>query len=170
MPATLEDCWNSSFDTLYDACYYELASARIIKTWKRIGVILAVCTAVTASASAVSGWALWPNPNEKTVWGCLAAAACVLAIFNAILEIPWRISEEVKRCQFYSALRWDLEAFRHKLTLDFDLLKAEQRLHQLDSRLRTYIATTPPDILLNRAARTSVQASVNMQLKKFIDG
>lgn len=167
---SVEDYWKPSFETLYDACYYELASERIITRWNRIHLLSAFLTALTASGSAISGWALWADPNGKIVWASIAAIATVLSIVHGVLAIPGRIKEEEERRQRFSALRIDLETFRHDLTLRCDPLDAKKTFDGLRKRLSEYVSKTPPDIVFTQSARKDVQNLVNEKLKKYING
>jgi hypothetical protein len=171
MPAkTLEDYWNLSFDTLYDACFYELASEHVIRSWNLIDLVISLCTAFIIAGSAVSGWALWENPNGKLIWGCIAAAGSALAIFHGILAVPRRITREAERQQRFSALKADLVHFRANLTRGLDVSKAQKRFDVLREKLRSNVSKTPPDIVLTQSARQAIQKSVNNKLKRDIGG
>jgi len=168
--SSVESYWEPSFDTLYDACFYELASEQIITSWSRIHIVSAVLTAIAASGSAVSGWALWADPHGKMVWGCIAAIASLLAVIHSVLGVPHRIKEEEDRRQRFCALRIDLETFRQNLLLRADPVDSEKAFDGLRCRLRESVSKTPPDIVLSHAARRAVQDRVNEKLKKYING
>jgi hypothetical protein len=169
MPAkTLEEYWDLSFDALYDACYYELASAHVIRSWNLIDLVISLCTAFIIAASAVTGWALWENPKGKLIWGCVAAAASTLAIFHSILAVPRRITKEAERQQHFSELKTDLIHFRASLPRGLDVLKAQKRFEMLREKLRRNVSETPQDIVLTQSARKAIQKTVNKKLRRDI--
>jgi hypothetical protein len=169
MPAkTLEEYWNLSFDALYDASFYELTSAHVIRSWNLIDLVISLCTAFIIAASAVTGWALWENPKGKLIWGCIAAAGSTLAIFHSILAVPRRITKEAERQQHFSALKTDLIHFRASLPRSLDVLKAQKRFDMLRERLRRSVSETPQDIVLTLSARKAIQKTVNKKLRRDI--
>jgi hypothetical protein len=170
MPAkTLEDYWNLSFDTMYDACFYELASEYVIKSWDLIDLVISMCIAVIFVGSALSGWALWENPRGKLIWGCVTVVGSSLAILHAVLAMRRRITKEAERKQRFSALTTDLIQFRANLLRGMDLPQAQKRFDLLSEKLRSTVATAPPDILLTPSALETIQVLVNIKLKKFTD-
>jgi hypothetical protein len=167
---TLKDYWNPSFDALYDAYFYELASEYIIDVWYWIDLTISLLTALTVVASAATGWALWGMPNAKFIWVYLAVTSSVLAIVHCILGVPSRIKKEGERRQRFLTLRLELQSFRDNLPRGSDVSKAQKRFDRLSERLRTFTSKTPPDIVLTQAARKTVQLLVNDRLRNFING
>jgi hypothetical protein len=168
MTSKIEDFWKPSFDTLYDACFYEFASEFIIRRWSHVHVVTAVLAAVTTSGSAISGWALWSRPEGKLVWASIAGLATFLSIIHGVLGVPSKIKEEEQRRQDFSALRVDLESFRHSLSLNCDIGEATKAFEQLRQRLSVCVSKTTPDIAFTTRARKCVQEKVNDKLRKYI--
>ena len=129
----------------------------------------AILAALTASGSAISGWALWSDSKGKVFWISLAATASVLSILHSALGVPAKIKEEEQRRQQFSALRVDLETFRHSLTLGCEFKEANKTFEKLRERLSNYVSKTPPDLVFTAAARKRVQSKVNEKLRKYID-
>jgi hypothetical protein len=167
---TLKDYWIPSFDALYDAYFYELASDHIIETWYWIDLALSLLTAVMVLASAVIGWELWTKPNGKIAWGCFAVTAFALTIFHRLLSVPSRIRKEGERRQVFSMLRVELQNFRSGLPQSSNVSQANKRFDLLQDRLRSGIAKTPQDIVFTERARRTVQVMVNEKLRKLING
>jgi hypothetical protein len=165
MATKLQDFWKPSFDTLYDAYFYEVTSEFVITRWSRLHVTTAILGAITASGSAVTGWALWSDPKGKAVWALIAGTATLVTIIHGALGVPAKIKEEEQRRQNFSALRVDLETFRHSLTLGMDIKTATKEFDELRHRLSQYIARTPPDLALTKRARSRLQLKVNDKLK-----
>ena len=164
---SIEEYWQSGYDTLYDAYFYELGSERLIRYWNRLDLLAGILTALTASSSAVSGWALWAQPKGKMAWAVLAGTASALAIVHAKLAVPGRIREEERHRQRFAALRIDLETFMHDLRRGLPSAQAKKAYDALRKRLSESVSSTPPDALFGRATRKSVQAEVNERLKGY---
>lgn len=164
----IEVFWQPSFETLYDASFQELASECIVTRWTKVHYATAILTATTASSSAISGWALWNDTNGKFFWVSLAAAASVLSIIHGALNVPSKIKEEEQRRQDFSALRVDLETFRHSLTVGREFEEAKKTFEKLRERLSKLVSKATPDLVFTTGARKGVQAKVNEKLKKYI--
>jgi hypothetical protein len=93
----------------------------------------------------------------------------VLTILNGVLAVPTKIKEEEKRRQHFSALRVDLETFRHDLTLRYEAKDAGKDFEKLRERLSSGVSATPPDLVFTKSARRKVQEQVNIKLKKYIE-
>lgn len=167
-PPDLKSFWKPSFETLYDACFYELSSEALIRRWRTIDMTTAIAVALFTSGSAISGWALWNNPDGRLVWAMLAGFASVLSIIHGTLGVPGKIKEEEDRRSLFSALRVDLESFRQRLIIVGDGAAAEEQFTALRRRLSDYESKTPADIAFRRKVREQVQEEVNHRLKKYI--
>src|SRR3984885_7523318 len=88
---TLEDYWYLSFDALYDACFYELTSEHIIRSWNLIDLVISLCTACIIAGSAFRGWALWENPKGKAIGGCICGGGGAPPNFQYFLALPKKI-------------------------------------------------------------------------------
>jgi hypothetical protein len=169
MANKLEDFWQPSFATLYDASFQELASESILTRWTKIHYATAILTAITASGSAVSGWALWNSGEGKYIWVLVASTASLFSIVHSALGVPAKIKEEEHRRQQFSALRNDIETFRHSLTIGGEFAEAKQTFDKLRQRLSENVSNATPDALVfTAAARKEVQAAVDEKLKDYI--
>jgi hypothetical protein len=162
-----KEFWQPSFDALYEACFFELASDHIILAWYWIDLTVSILTTITVLASALSGWVLWGIPSGKIVWGCITVTAFALTIFHRILAVPSRIRSEGERRQLFSTLRVQIQNFRETLP-NSNASNASKRLEPLCQKLSSYIGETPQDMVFTLAARKAVQAAVNEKLRKFI--
>ncbi len=78
-----DELWRAAFDTYYDSYYEELLADRLINVWRRVDEVTRILAALTASTSAVTGWALWAQQYSRNVWAVLAGFAAVLTILHA---------------------------------------------------------------------------------------
>lgn len=110
--------WDKSFETYYEAYFFETLADRLIDRWKLTDEVTKVVVALTAAGSAVSGWALWQDPNLKLVWALLAGTATVISIVHAALGVPGKLKdwEDFKRA--FVTLRVKLETYRHRMEID----------------------------------------------------
>ena len=54
-----DQLWRASVETFYKVYYAESLTTSLIKSWQRWDEIAKCAVAITATTSAVSGWALW---------------------------------------------------------------------------------------------------------------
>jgi len=113
-----DEIWNAAFDTYYEAYYEEFCADNLINRWQKLDEITKVLVALTASGSAVSGWALWKETQYRPLWPALAGVAAVLAIVNASLHVSERIKDSSEMKRLFTSLRIDLETFRYRMRLD----------------------------------------------------
>ncbi|MBZ5564784.1 MAG: hypothetical protein LAP13_20475, partial [Acidobacteriia bacterium] len=113
-----EELWEASFETYYDAFFQEMVADGLINRWLRVDEGTRLLVALTASGSAVSGWALWAEPHLRFMWAVVAGAAAVLSIGHSTLSVPARLKDlaEVKRR--FAAVRTDLETFRYSMRVN----------------------------------------------------
>jgi hypothetical protein len=74
--------WEAVFETYYDAYYEEILSGDLIDRWQSFDEFAKIVIALTASGSAVSGWALWTQPGFRAVWAVLAGLALSWRFFT----------------------------------------------------------------------------------------
>ena len=113
-----DEIWNGTFNTYYDSFYEEIMADKIISRWQLLDEFSKVLVALTASGSALSGWALWSDPNFKHIWLLLAGFGAIFAILHSTLGVPGRLKDwgEVKR--WFAMLRIELETFRYQMKFD----------------------------------------------------
>jgi len=87
-PDPRDEIWVASFDTLYDALYAEAVADKLIDRWQGVDQVTRALVAITASGSAVSGWALWSKPQFQSTWLIDSGVAALLAILHATLGVP----------------------------------------------------------------------------------
>jgi hypothetical protein len=113
-----DQIWAVTFETYYDSYFQELLHEQLTRKWLKLDQFTRVFVALTASGSAVSGWALWADPDFKPIWTCLAGLAALLTIVHATLGVPERLRDYGENKRRWSGLRADIETFRYKMEID----------------------------------------------------
>lgn len=158
--------WEPSFKTLYEAYFQELASGALVNRWERIHIITAFLVAVTASGSAVAGWAFWTEPGWRIIWAIIAGTACLISIGHGVLGVPGRIKEQEKLRRLFSELRIDIDTFRQQLTIGLDDDQASTQYDKLRHRLSQCTSGAHPEIAFTLGLRVKIQGDLNNILKK----
>jgi hypothetical protein len=164
MTGDVDTLWQSSYETLYDTWYQELASEALLVRWERIDITASGLTGVTASGSAVAGWALWSDPGGKIVWAALAGIASVAAIAHGVLRVASRVKQQEELRRLFGVLRVDLETFRQLLT-GLTPTEAAAKYDVLRQRFGQCFAQAHPCIAYTRRLRNRVQSRLNEQLR-----
>ena len=137
---------NSANETFYAAYYQELASEALIDRWQVINIVILLFVALTASGSAISGWALWDEPGFKYVWVVIAAIASVLLVAHVVIGVPGRLRDQEEHRRTSALLRVDIEDFRQLLDIGIDIDEAKKRRAELQLRLAILIGNRRRDI------------------------
>src|SRR6266481_5262522 len=90
-PNLREQLWDASFDTYYKVFFEELAADGLVNKWGRLDDVTKIIVALTASGSAISGWALWTHPEYKALWLAVSGLAALLSVVHTALAVPNRI-------------------------------------------------------------------------------
>lgn len=155
------------FETFYDAYYQELASEKLIERWERIDIITALLVAVTASGSAVAGWAFWNIPTFKHAWAIIAGVASIASIIHGVIKVPTRVKEQEELRRIFSELRVDIETFWQQLRIgSIDNNKLNDKYEKLRERLSQCIGRTHPDIAYTTKLREKIQEHLNNKLRE----
>src|SRR5882672_4865855 len=115
---TRDRIWEEVFQTYYESYYQEILVHDLINRWQFLDDAAKCTVALTASGSAISGWALWMQPGGRWLWGLLAGVGAVLAILQVSLGVAARISYWSGVRQYFAALRIDLETFQSRMRID----------------------------------------------------
>ncbi len=166
-----DELWQVSFETYYDAYFQELVADGLINDWQRVDEITRLLVALTASGSAVSGWALWTEPHFRLAWVFLAGAAAVLAIVHATLGVSGRLKDQGELKRRFSGLRTDLETFRYRMRVnrDFPLADFSAEFAEFRRRYSDAVQLLKNDLLETRAFDTRCQGVLNERLRDLIE-
>lgn len=159
--------WKVSIETFYKAYYAESLTNSLIKSWERWDTIAKCVIAITATSSAVAGWALWNLPKFRIAWSIFAGAAAVCAILHPTLKVPDRLRNLINAEQRLKGLRINLETFRHKMQLDpnFAIAEFKDEFLRYRKQYSEDFQRLKNDIFLTRRRKTKVQEEVNVELQ-----
>jgi len=165
-----DELWEVTFETYYDSYYNEQLSDFLINRWQRVDEGTKVLSAVTASGSAVSGWALWSQPGFHITWAILAGLAALLTITHAALAVPGRIKDQTELKRRFAGLRTDLETFRYRMRVDpdFSVEDFTKEFVAYRNRYSDNIQLLKNDLLLTRRLTQKAQSELNNFLKDEI--
>lgn len=162
-----DELWNAAFNTYYDAYYEEMAADKMINRWQILDEITKVLVALTASGSAISGWALWSNQNFKYVWLIFAGAGAVLALIHSTLGVPGRLKDwgEIKR--WFAMIRIDLETFKYRMTVDpeFSINNFTEEFVDYRKRYSEGIQRLKNDIFRSNRLEKKTQGELNERIE-----
>lgn len=166
-----EELWQVSFETYYDAYFQEMVADGLINRWQRVDEATKLLVALTASGSAVSGWALWTEPHFRVMWAVLAGLAAVLSIGHATLSVPARLKDQTELKRRFAGIRTDLETFRYAMRVnpDFSVPNLSGEFADLRRRYSDAIQLLKNDILETQRFDNAVQDKLNTQLGDLIE-
>lgn len=162
-----DQLWRVSFETFYRVYYAESLTNSLINSWQRWDEVAKFVIAITATTSAVSGWALWNLPQFKIVWSIIAGLGAIFAILHTNLKVSDRLKDLIGVTQYLKGLCINLETFRYKMELDpnfpidefnNEFLGYRDQYSEGSKRLKN-------DILLTKRRRTKVQGELNAELQ-----
>ena len=163
--------WDELWATVHSdhyACYYEECVAEfLVSRWRLLDTITKFVTALTASGSAVAGWAIWSDPTlGKAVWAILSGLAAITALVHMSLGISDRIKEDTLIFSTFQQLRLDLENFKKKMRLrQHETLKAYIADYlEVASKFGKAYALKRPDFFLTLKQERRIQEDINNRL------
>ena len=164
-----EQIWVASFETYYDSYFEELVADALINRLGRLDDITKVLVALTASGSAVSGWALWGVPGWKLAWVACSGFAALLSIIHTALSIPDRIKAHADDKRRFAQIRTSLETFRYRLRVEqFDRDLFNKEFVDLHKAYGDGIGLLKSDTFRTRHFQVVVQQHLNQQLRDQI--
>lgn len=166
-----DELWKACFETYYDTYFQEVVADGLINHWQRVDEVTRVLVAITASGSAVSGWALWTRSHFRGVWVLLAGAAALLAIVHAALGISDRLKYQGELKRRFSGLRTELETFRYRMCVDtnFPVDKFTVEFGEFRRRYSDAVQLLRNDLLLTRSFEIRRQRELNERLRDEIE-
>ena len=165
-----DQLWRVSVETFYRIYYAESLTNSLIKSWQRWDEIAKCAIAITATTSAVSGWALWSLPKFRIAWSIFAGLGAVCAILHPTLKVPDRLRDLIGVTQYLKGLRINLETFRYKMEVDpnFEIEKVKKEFLGYRDQYSEGSKRMKNDILLTKRRRTKVQEELNVELRDLI--
>ena len=158
--------WNASFESYYDSYYEELVADDLINQWQKLDTVTKIIVALTASSSAVSGWALWTEPHARYFWLIISGISAVLAVVHSTLGVPDHMKDHADDKRRFLSLRIELETFRQRMKLDpnFDLAQFTKEWVQHKSRYSEDAQLIKSDVLRTKRLQEKAQSELNTKL------
>ena len=162
-----DDLWMAAFETFYDSYYEEILADSLVSRWQWLDEAAKVLVALTATGSAVTGWALWNAAQFKTIWSIAAGFAAILAILHPTLRVPSRLTDWGEAKLYFAALRIDLETFRYRMQFDAEFPVASFSAEFLTYRKRygEGMQRLKNDILKTKRLQTRAQDELNQRIE-----
>lgn len=161
--------WKPSYETLYIVTFQEAVSSALAGRWLRIDALINILVSVTASGSAIAGWALWNQPGWRTVWVLAAGSVSVFAIVHNGAQVPTRLKSQEDFRRQLTRLRTDLETFRQRLEVKIGTLEIfDKNYSELRNRYAELIYNAPSDIANTHRLRVKIQKQIEEVLRDEI--
>ena len=162
--------WELTFVTFYDSYFEELLADKLIKIWQVLDETTKILVAITASTSAVTGWALWNNEMFKMPWLCISGIAALLSIIHSTLAVPSRLKDWTNTKLVFSSLRIDIETLRGQMEInpDFSIEEVNTEFLNLRKRYKEGIQDVKNDILRLRFIELKIQDDLDNRIKDQI--
>lgn len=160
MPVDPRDqLWNAVYETYYPSHFEEIMAEELLNRWQWVDEITKVIVALTASGSALSGWALWSQPGFRILWAILAGAGAFIAILHLSLGVPRRLNDWGEIRSVFAALRVDLQTFRYRMKIapQFSIDEFTQEFVAYRKRYGDCIQRLKNDIVRTKRLETKVQ-------------
>lgn len=166
-----DELWQVSFETYYDVYFQEMVADRLVGRWQRADEVTKLIVALTASGSAVSGWALWSEPHLKVLWAVFAGAAAAFSIGHSTLGVPARLKDLGELKRRFAGVRIDLETMRYAMRIDpeFPLDEFATKFGELRQKYADGFQLLKNDILETRRFDNAIQDELNRQLGDTIE-
>ena len=166
-----DEIWNAAYDTYYSTYYEEKVCDVLLDRWQWLDEVTKILVALTATGSAVAGWALWQDPNFKWIWTSIASTGAVLAIVHTALDVAGRLKGHGDNRRLFASLRIDLETFRYRMQANnqFPVEEFTNELVELRERYGQAIDRGRNDIMLTDSLRQSVQDELDERIADKID-
>lgn len=164
--------WKSIFNVYYECYFEEMVADKVLYRWCLVDDLNKWLVAISASGSAVSGWALWSDERFKILWVALASISAILAITYTSLGVQQRIKNWEASKKAFVDLRIAFEWLRQDISVhpDFDVEKIELRLDKLRQRYSENMSRLSPDTLRTRRLNERVQDKLNQTIADLIEG
>ena len=160
-----EQLWRASFNTYYDALFEETVADALINSWGRLDDFTKWVVAITASGSAISGWALWGSQGGKVFWLILSGIAAILSITHTALAVNNRIKAHADDKRRFAQLRIDLETFRYRLEVEpFDSDKFNKEFSDFRKTYSDDVALLNSDTFRTKGYEIKLQKQINIQI------
>jgi hypothetical protein len=158
-----DEVWDAVWGVYYNTYFQEVLAERLVLRWQRFNEASKVLIALTASGSALSGWALWSDPGFKVLWALLAGIGAILAIVHKSLDVSGKLFDWGSSRSQFSIIRIDFQKLINRLRINprFAIKESTAQLDALTDRYSEAYKQTKMDAFLTGKLRISVQEELN---------
>lgn len=162
--------WELVFVTFYDSFFEELVAEVLIKRWQLLDTITKVLIALTASTSAVTGWAFWNQEPFRNVWMFISGVTAILAILHSVLIVPTRLKDWTDTKSFFSGLRIEIDTLRGQMEIDpeFSIHDVNIKFLEFRKQYKEGIQQIKNDILRTKKLEVKIQDQLNQRIEDQI--
>ena len=168
--AARDRLWEKSFATLYDSESEEIAADLVIRRLQYFDEITKVLVAVTASSSAVAGFALWNQPGFRYLWAIVAGIAALMSIVHSSMGIPGRLKKYGEASRHFAILASDLATFRDQMEIfpEFSVPEFNQKYTEYRERYAEGLEKLPNDLFFTDRLANRAQDALDRKLEDYI--
>jgi hypothetical protein len=136
--------------------------------WTRFDDFSRVAIAVSASTSAIAGWALWKEPTFKTAWAVIAGFGVLVAIIHTALGVTYRLRDLSDCRNKLLRLRLDMQTYRMRMVIDPEFSTAQFEAELLRFRERwANECQRRADLLETKWLKKRVQDYLDIQIQQY---
>ena len=118
--------WRDAFFFFTQAYYYELLASLLSRRWEKWGSWISFVIAITASGSAISGWAVWHQNRLGTIaWAVFVGMASLLSIAQDKLNVQAHINKQRLLRKRFAQIRGALQILLSDIESGQDLARIE---------------------------------------------
>lgn len=161
-----DELWDKTWNTFYDVSYYVILFGIISKRWQKFDFYTRLLVAITASSSAVAGWALWNDANFKIFWVLLAGFASFISIVHTVASTQEKVTHYTKLNNSMNLLQIEYESFLNEMEIypEFvvdDFFKKHQSLRE---EYKKILSSNVSDFLTTEKLKNEAQTILNKKL------
>ncbi|HFQ5373700.1 TPA: hypothetical protein ACGUM3_001531 [Vibrio vulnificus] len=161
-----DEYWNTLWSNYYDSYYYSILFSELTIRAQWFDFISKLLVAVTASGSAIAGWALWEEPSFKIYWVIIAGTASFISIVHTTLNISEKLKGYVKLSNEMAEIRMQYESLQEEVTIypEFDVDEMHVKSKAVKNKYIAVLRGYAPDFLSSKKLQNRSQDILNDKL------
>jgi len=162
--------WQFSFKTYYECFLEAIVADKLVQRWQWFDRVATTTVAMTASGSAISGWALWNEAAFRPYWAVLAGLGAVLSILHSNLGVANQLKTWRDLKSTFTLVRIELETFRFRMLFQTDrpVDEHDREFQELRKRFAEGFSRIDNDIWRTRGLIRQSQDLLDSRLREFL--
>lgn len=162
-----DELWGEAWRLYYQVYFEEICVEQVVRRWSTLDELSRVFVALTASGSAVAGWALWNQPYFRTMWTILAGVGAFSAILHTQFAVPTRLRDLCPLTNYFAVLRVELEGLRGRMAVNptFPVTEFQGKLDRYRTRYAQGIGRIKQDTMRTKRLERRAQDALNTRLE-----